>query len=89
MGAVFFAARIPLMLCVFSLRPTGCVSLLSSPQSTGVTALMEAAKGGSVPLVRAILQRGGNPNALDNMRLSVVHYAAIGGVFEVCQFATC
>ncbi|KAM6992073.1 ankyrin repeat and EF-hand domain-containing protein 1 isoform 2-T2 [Tautogolabrus adspersus] len=54
-------------------------------QKTGVTALMGAAKGGSLQLVRAILQRGGNPNALDQQRLTAVHYAAMGGFFEVIQ----
>ncbi|XP_071334709.1 ankyrin repeat and EF-hand domain containing 1a isoform X2 [Trachinotus anak] len=54
-------------------------------QKTGVTALMEAAKAGSVQLVRAILKTGGNPNALDRKRLTAVHYAAMGGFFEVIQ----
>ncbi|CAN9507800.1 unnamed protein product [Ophioblennius macclurei] len=54
-------------------------------KKTGVTVLMEAAKAGSLPLVRAILQRGGNPNALDQKHLSAVHYAATGGFFEVIQ----
>ncbi|XP_017287874.2 ankyrin repeat and EF-hand domain-containing protein 1a [Kryptolebias marmoratus] len=54
-------------------------------QETGVTALMEAARAGSLPLVRAILRRGGNPNALDKTRLTAVHYAAMGGFFEVIQ----
>lgn len=44
---------------------------------------MEAAKAGSLDLVRDILKRGGNPNALDQKRMSVVHYAAMGGFFEV------
>ncbi|TDH00075.1 hypothetical protein EPR50_G00183820 [Perca flavescens] len=54
-------------------------------QKTGVTALMEAAKAGSLQLVRAILKRGGNPNALDRKRLTAVHYAAMGGFFELIQ----
>uniref|UniRef100_A0A672HHS3 Ankyrin repeat and EF-hand domain containing 1a n=1 Tax=Salarias fasciatus TaxID=181472 RepID=A0A672HHS3_SALFA len=54
-------------------------------QKTGVTVLMEAARAGSLQLVRAILQRGGNPNALDQRHLSAVHYAAMGGFFEVIQ----
>ncbi|XP_029352980.1 ankyrin repeat and EF-hand domain-containing protein 1 [Echeneis naucrates] len=54
-------------------------------QKTGVTALMEAAKAGSVQLVRAILRSGGDPNVLDQKRLSAVHYAAMGGFFEVIQ----
>ncbi|XP_019713533.1 ankyrin repeat and EF-hand domain-containing protein 1 isoform X1 [Hippocampus comes] len=55
----------------------------ATDQKTGVTALMEAAKAGSLDLVRDILKRGGNPNALDQKRMSVVHYAAMGGFFEV------
>uniref|UniRef100_A0A672FHN6 Ankyrin repeat and EF-hand domain containing 1a n=1 Tax=Salarias fasciatus TaxID=181472 RepID=A0A672FHN6_SALFA len=54
-------------------------------QNTGTTALMEAARAGSPQLVRAILQRGGSPNALDQKHLSAVHYAAMGGVIEVLQ----
>lgn len=46
---------------------------------------MEAAKAGSVQLVRAILKKGGNPNALDRKRFTAVHYAAMGGFFEVNQ----
>ncbi|XP_018550244.1 ankyrin repeat and EF-hand domain-containing protein 1a isoform X2 [Lates calcarifer] len=54
-------------------------------QKTGVTALMEAAKVGSLELVRAILKKGGNPNTLDGKRFTAVHYAAMGGFFEVIQ----
>ncbi|XP_074471926.1 ankyrin repeat and EF-hand domain-containing protein 1 [Sebastes fasciatus] len=54
-------------------------------QETGVTALMEAAKAGSLQLVSAILKRGGNPNALDRRRLSAVHYAAMGSFFELIK----
>ncbi|GLD59561.1 ankyrin repeat and EF-hand domain-containing protein 1-like isoform X1 [Lates japonicus] len=54
-------------------------------QKTGVTALMEAAKAGSLELVRAILKKGGNPNTLDGKRFTAVHYAAMGGFFEVIQ----
>lgn len=54
-----------------------------SSQLTGVTALMEAAKAGSLQLVRAILKKGGNPNAVDHKRYAAVHYAALGGYFEV------
>lgn len=46
---------------------------------------MEAAKAGSVQLVRAILRKGGNPNALDMNRLSAAHYAAMGSFLEVCS----
>ncbi|XP_041814611.1 ankyrin repeat and EF-hand domain-containing protein 1a [Chelmon rostratus] len=54
-------------------------------QKTAVTALMGAAKAGSLQLVKAILKKGGNPNALDRKRLTAVHYAAMGGFFEVIQ----
>ncbi|XP_039454486.1 ankyrin repeat and EF-hand domain-containing protein 1a isoform X2 [Oreochromis aureus] len=54
-------------------------------QKTGVTALMEAVKAGSLPLVRAIIRMGGDPNASDRKRLTAVHYAAMGGFFEVLQ----
>ncbi|XP_028253918.1 ankyrin repeat and EF-hand domain-containing protein 1 isoform X2 [Parambassis ranga] len=54
-------------------------------QTTCVTALMEAAKAGSVELVRAILRKGGNPNALDEKRLTAAHYAAMGSHFEIIQ----
>lgn len=44
---------------------------------------MEAAKAGSLKLVRAILRKGGNPNALDKKGLTAAHYAAMGGHYEV------
>lgn len=44
---------------------------------------MEAGKAGSLPLVRAIIRMGGDPNASDRKRLTAVHYAAMGGFFEV------
>lgn len=49
---------------------------------------MEAAKAGSLQLVKAILRAGGNPNALDNKRLTAVHFAAMGGFFEVLYLVT-
>lgn len=58
------------------------------PQKTAVTALMGAAKAGSLQLVKAILKKGGNPNALDRKRLTAVHYAAMGGFFEVIFLLT-
>lgn len=64
------------------------VLFISSPQKTGVTALMEAAKAGSLQLVKAILRAGGNPNVLDHKRLTAVHYAAMGGFFEVLYLVT-
>ncbi|XP_033846530.2 ankyrin repeat and EF-hand domain-containing protein 1a [Periophthalmus magnuspinnatus] len=54
-------------------------------EKTGATALMEAAKVGSLQLVRSILRRGGNPNAIDKKRHTAVHYAAMGGFFEVIK----
>ncbi|XP_024146884.1 ankyrin repeat and EF-hand domain-containing protein 1a [Oryzias melastigma] len=54
-------------------------------EKTGVTALMEAVKAGSLQLVRAILKRGGNPDVLDKSRCTAMHYAAMGGFFEVIR----
>lgn len=54
-----------------------------SPQTSGRTALMESARVGSVELVREILRRGADPNALDKKNLSAAHFAAEGGFFEV------
>ncbi|KAM9840784.1 ankyrin repeat and EF-hand domain-containing protein 1 [Aulostomus maculatus] len=54
-------------------------------QRTGVTALMEVAKAGSLQLVRNILRKGGDPNALDHQRSTAVHYAAMGGFLELIQ----
>ncbi|XP_051792545.1 ankyrin repeat and EF-hand domain-containing protein 1a [Acanthochromis polyacanthus] len=69
-----------------------CLTLLdggadpnAADQNTGVTALMAAARAGSLQLVRAILKKGGNPNALDGKRLTAAHYAAMGGFFEVIR----
>ncbi|XP_052009395.1 ankyrin repeat and EF-hand domain-containing protein 1 [Xyrauchen texanus] len=52
---------------------------------TGHSALMKAAKAGAVELVRAILQRKGNPNALDKEGQRAAHFAAEGGFLEVLQ----
>ncbi|KAL0967663.1 hypothetical protein UPYG_G00255190 [Umbra pygmaea] len=57
----------------------------STNQVTGRTALMEAARAGAVELVRAILQKGANPNTLDKKRFHATHFAAMGGFFEVIQ----
>ncbi|XP_030643832.1 ankyrin repeat and EF-hand domain-containing protein 1 [Chanos chanos] len=69
-----------------------CMSILegganpdSADETSGRTALMEAARAGSVQLVRAILQRGANPNTLDKKRFHAAHFAAKGGFFEVIQ----
>uniref|UniRef100_A0A667Z7H9 Uncharacterized protein n=1 Tax=Myripristis murdjan TaxID=586833 RepID=A0A667Z7H9_9TELE len=51
-------------------------------QVTGHTALMEACRAGLVELVRAILQRGGNPNARDDRNMTAAHMAAERGFFE-------
>ncbi|XP_026782478.3 ankyrin repeat and EF-hand domain-containing protein 1-like [Pangasianodon hypophthalmus] len=52
---------------------------------TGCTALMAAVRAGSVALVRAILNTGGNPNTVDRMRLHAAHIAAAKGFFEVLR----
>ncbi|TSV68141.1 Ankyrin repeat and EF-hand domain-containing protein 1 [Bagarius yarrelli] len=49
---------------------------------TGDTPLIAAVKAGSVALVKAILQKGVNPNAVDKSRLNAVHIAATKGLFE-------
>ncbi|XP_061569383.1 ankyrin repeat and EF-hand domain-containing protein 1-like [Cololabis saira] len=54
-------------------------------KNTGMTALMAAVKAGSLELVRAILRRGGNPNVMDQNRLTAVHYAAMVGCTETIQ----
>ncbi|XP_028295298.1 ankyrin repeat and EF-hand domain-containing protein 1 [Gouania willdenowi] len=54
-------------------------------RTTGVTALMSAVKAGCLQLVRAILRRGGDPNALSTERLSALHLAAMGGSLEAIQ----
>nr|XP_023662539.1 ankyrin repeat and EF-hand domain-containing protein 1 [Paramormyrops kingsleyae] len=69
-----------------------CIALLqrgadpnATNQTTGRTPLMEAARAGALELVRAILQTGGNPNALDKKRMHAAHFAAMGGFFEVIR----
>lgn len=49
---------------------------------TGCTPLIEAVKAGSVALVKAILQKGVNSNAVDKSQLNAVHIAATKGLFE-------
>lgn len=44
---------------------------------------MEAVKAESVALVREILQRGGDPNAVDRNKINAAHLAASKGLFEV------
>ncbi|XP_028858671.1 ankyrin repeat and EF-hand domain-containing protein 1 isoform X2 [Denticeps clupeoides] len=69
-----------------------CLSMLdhganpnATNQKTGRSALMEAARAGAVELVRAILRKGANVNALDKKKFNAVHFAAEGGYFEVIQ----
>lgn len=52
-------------------------------QVTGLNALMEAIRGGAIELVRAILKRGGNVNAVDKKGFHAAHFAAEQGFFEV------
>lgn len=59
--------------------------VLSLFQVMGCTPLMAAVKAGSVALVRAILQRGGNPNAVDRIRLHAAYIAAAKGFFKARQ----
>uniref|UniRef100_A0A8C1WM80 Ankyrin repeat and EF-hand domain containing 1b n=1 Tax=Cyprinus carpio TaxID=7962 RepID=A0A8C1WM80_CYPCA len=54
-------------------------------QVTGCSALMEASKAGAVKLVRAILQKGGNPDILDQEGRCAAHFAAEGGFLEVLK----
>ncbi|XP_067273893.1 ankyrin repeat and EF-hand domain-containing protein 1a isoform X3 [Pseudorasbora parva] len=70
-----------------------CLSILergadpnATNQKTGRTALMEATKAGAIDLVRAILKRGGNVNAVDKKRFHSAHFAAEKGFFEICYF---
>ncbi|XP_060736585.1 ankyrin repeat and EF-hand domain-containing protein 1 isoform X2 [Tachysurus vachellii] len=67
-----------------------CIRMLESgadpnatDRLTGRTALMEAARSGSVVLVRLILQRGGNPNSVDEHQQNAAQLAAAGGFFQV------
>ncbi|XP_073409939.1 ankyrin repeat and EF-hand domain-containing protein 1 [Dendrobates tinctorius] len=52
---------------------------------TGRTALMEASREGALEVVRSILQKGGDVNAIDNQRYHAVHFAAKGGFFEILK----
>ncbi|KAG1973158.1 ankyrin repeat and EF-hand domain-containing protein [Pimephales promelas] len=54
-------------------------------QVTRCSALMGASKAGAVKLVRAILQKGVNPNLLDGDGRSAAHFAAEQGFLEVLQ----
>ncbi|KAF5894797.1 ankyrin repeat and EF-hand domain-containing protein 1-like, partial [Clarias magur] len=52
---------------------------------TGCTPLMAAVRAGAVELVRAILQRGANPNSVDKRQMRAAHVAASKGLFEVLR----
>lgn len=67
-----------------------CIQLLQKganpngkQEKTGKTCLMAAAASGSVKVVRAILERGADVNALDIKHNHAAHYAAIGGSLAV------
>ncbi|XP_056125405.1 ankyrin repeat and EF-hand domain-containing protein 1a isoform X2 [Rhinichthys klamathensis goyatoka] len=69
-----------------------CLSILergadpnATNQKTGLTALMEATRAGAIGLVRAILKKGGNVNALDKKRFHSAHFAAEKGFFEIIK----
>ncbi|KAJ8410301.1 hypothetical protein AAFF_G00202820 [Aldrovandia affinis] len=69
-----------------------CISILEkgadpnvANKATGRTPLMEAARVGALKLVRAILRKGGNANALDKKRTHAAHFAAESGFFEVIR----
>lgn len=59
------------------------VSCFGSPKVTRCSALMEASKAGALKLVRAILQKEGNPNLLDEEGRCAAHFAAEQGFLEV------
>lgn len=63
--------------------------MIMLPQVTGRTALMEATRGGAVELVRAILRKGGNVNAVDKKQFHAAHFAAERGLFEVNTTVVC
>lgn len=50
---------------------------------TGETPLMLAARAGSAPVVRALLEAGAAPNALDKQNRHAAHYAAENDVLEI------
>lgn len=51
--------------------------------NTGRTALMEAAREGALEVVRSILEKEGDVNAIDNQRYHAVHFAAKGGFLGI------
>ncbi|KAA0708464.1 Ankyrin repeat and EF-hand domain-containing protein 1 [Triplophysa tibetana] len=54
-------------------------------QVTGQTALMEAIIGGAMELVRAILKKGGNVNAVDKKGFHAAHFASERGFIEIIK----
>ncbi|XP_070577178.1 ankyrin repeat and EF-hand domain-containing protein 1-like [Ptychodera flava] len=69
-----------------------CMALLSKGadpnsknEATQQTSLIAAASSGSVTVVRAILQAGGDVNAIDREKITASHLAAGGGHFDVLK----
>ena len=64
-----------------------CCNVSCVLQKSGRTALMSAANSGSAKVVKAILSRGANVNALDARKNHAAHFAAKGGHLEclVCM----
>ena len=54
-------------------------------QSSNKTPLIEAARSGSISVVRAILTRGGQVNAMDKNKRTAIHHAAMNGHFDVVR----
>ncbi|KAL2082558.1 hypothetical protein ACEWY4_022376 [Coilia grayii] len=57
----------------------------AADETTGRTALMEAARVGALDLAREILRKGANPNTLDKQQFHAAHFAAEGGFFEIIR----
>ncbi|XP_077998571.1 ankyrin repeat and EF-hand domain-containing protein 1-like [Glandiceps talaboti] len=69
-----------------------CLALLekgadanSKNEATQRTALIAAAESGSVTVVRAIVEAGGDVNAIDREKITAAHLASGGGHFEVLK----
>ena len=54
-------------------------------QTSKRSALFSAASSGSVDVVRAILQKGGEVNAQDKNNITAVHMASKNGHFEILK----
>ncbi|XP_066533124.1 ankyrin repeat and EF-hand domain-containing protein 1a isoform X2 [Hoplias malabaricus] len=88
-------AGVPLLMQACENAPESegmCISLLergadpnATNQVTGRTALMEAVKAGAAGLVRTILRKEGDVNAVDKKKFHAVHFAAEAGYFEIIQ----